>query len=150
MTAKSVTIAVAAGIVLGVVATPSHAPKETVKFKFIHGPTVTKTVTKEVASPPVVMDWPASCKNALTFMEQGTKRANTLYNHTKVYFDYIDSVQRSYLDNPISVSEVAVWLSDHKAKVRSDMQNLSYDTQDLRVALDACQKAIDKAEQDAH
>lgn len=150
MTAKSVTVAVAVGITLGVIATPApDAPEPKVQFKFIKGPSHTKTVTKEVPGPAVVMEWPASCKNALTFMEQGTKQANSLYNHTKVYFDYIDSVQRSQLDNPISVSQVAVWLYDHKSRVRNDMQDMSYTTSDLEIALNACMKAIDKAEQDA-
>lgn len=152
MSAKTGFVLVAAGVALGVIATPAHNPDPQVKIKFIHGPTkyITKKVPgKTVTSPPIVMDWPLSCDNALSAMKSGTHKANAIYNNAKVYFDYINKVQVSQLDNPISVSQVAQWFSDHKEKIRSSMQDLSYDASTLDVSLEACNKAIKETEKDA-
>jgi hypothetical protein len=153
MDAKKTVVILAVGIALGVITTPSpDAPDPVTKFKFIHGPTkyITKKVPGKVVTPaPVVMDWPASCNNALISMKSGTHKANSLYNNARDYFVYIDKVQVSRLDNPVSTSEVLQWLASRKEKVRSNMQDLSYDVAALETSLAGCQKSIEAAQQDA-
>jgi hypothetical protein len=153
MEAKKAVVILAVGVALGVITTPSPDPPDPItKFKFIKGPTkyITKKVPEKVITqPPVVMDWPASCNNALTTMKSGTHKANSIYNSARDYFIYIDKVQVSRLDSPVDTSAVLEWLASRKEKVRGNMQDLAYDVSDLESSLAACQKSIQKAQEDA-
>lgn len=156
MNKKVIVASVAAGVALGIIATPApDAPKPETRteVKFIHGPTkyITKKVPEKVITEKygVVVPMPSSCQIVIDHLASGAKESNGVYNNAKTFFEYIDHVQLREIQDPSADAKIESWLADRKEKVRENMQSLAEDVERLQTSWVACQKAVKEAQQDA-